>query len=255
MSFGVPVKASKFKRLSLTSKTPSIVKKRVEMEEEEIVVKHIPQLVVEESTTEDEQKDNITDVIIPEEEDEEDALEAFMSTVDTEIKELESADAIQLEIQAKNLTSKKLQEWLDQEIEGDEEPEPEIEINYQEIMVAAADQVRKKDMLDTDHSTVEYEEFRKDFYKEPPDVAIMTQKEADDRRIELDGIKVRGKRCPKPVERWSQFGNPPGVDDVIKKILKYERPSPIQAQAIPAIMSGRDVIGTARTGSGKVKIY
>ena len=38
--------------------------------------------------------------------------------------------------------------------------------------------------------------------------------------------------------------------DVIKK-LGYTGPTPIQAQAIPAIMSGRDVIGVAKTGSGK----
>lgn len=38
--------------------------------------------------------------------------------------------------------------------------------------------------------------------------------------------------------------------DVIKK-LNYTAPTPIQAQAIPAIMSGRDVIGVAKTGSGK----
>lgn len=31
----------------------------------------------------------------------------------------------------------------------------------------------------------------------------------------------------------------------------YEKPTPIQAQAIPAIMSGRDLIGIAKTGSGK----
>ena len=38
--------------------------------------------------------------------------------------------------------------------------------------------------------------------------------------------------------------------DVIKR-LNYAAPTSIQAQAIPAIMSGRDVIGVAKTGSGK----
>lgn len=38
--------------------------------------------------------------------------------------------------------------------------------------------------------------------------------------------------------------------DVIKK-HGWSAPTPIQAQAIPAIMSGRDVIGVAKTGSGK----
>ena len=38
--------------------------------------------------------------------------------------------------------------------------------------------------------------------------------------------------------------------EVIKR-LGYEEPTSIQAQAIPAIMSGRDVIGVAKTGSGK----
>lgn len=38
--------------------------------------------------------------------------------------------------------------------------------------------------------------------------------------------------------------------DVIKR-LGYTAPTSIQAQAIPAIMSGRDVIGVAKTGSGK----
>ena len=35
------------------------------------------------------------------------------------------------------------------------------------------------------------------------------------------------------------------------KNLNYVAPTAIQAQAVPAIMSGRDVIGVAKTGSGK----
>lgn len=42
--------------------------------------------------------------------------------------------------------------------------------------------------------------------------------------------------------------------DVIKK-LGFTAPTPIQSQAIPAIMSGRDVIGVAKTGSGKTVAF
>lgn len=31
----------------------------------------------------------------------------------------------------------------------------------------------------------------------------------------------------------------------------YENPTPIQAQAIPAILEGRDVMAAAQTGTGK----
>ncbi|GAB1224606.1 hypothetical protein ENUP19_0211G0001, partial [Entamoeba nuttalli] len=42
--------------------------------------------------------------------------------------------------------------------------------------------------------------------------------------------------------------------DVIKA-LKYEKPSPVQRQAIPVIMSGYDAIVCAKTGSGKTLAY
>lgn len=59
-----------------------------------------------------------------------------------------------------------------------------------------------------DHSRVKYESFRKAFYHPPPDVADMTEDDADLLRLALDGIKIRGVDCPKPVTKWSHCGLP-----------------------------------------------
>lgn len=109
---------------------------------------------------------------------------------------------------------------------------------------------KKKDIPTVHHEKVEYEPFRKKFYTEPSDLAQMPEEEAANLRLELDGIKVRGVEVPKPVQKWSQCGLGVQTLDVVDK-LGYESLTSIQSQAIPAIMSGRDVIGVAKTGSGK----
>ncbi|WP_366525317.1 DEAD/DEAH box helicase, partial [Propioniciclava sp.] len=37
--------------------------------------------------------------------------------------------------------------------------------------------------------------------------------------------------------------------------LGYEAPSPIQADTIPALLAGRDVMGLAQTGTGKTAAF
>lgn len=109
---------------------------------------------------------------------------------------------------------------------------------------------KKKDIPVVNHAKIQYQPFRRNFYSEPVDMADWTEEEVANLRMELDNIKVRGVDVPKPVQKWAQCGLGVQVLDVIQK-LGYDAPTSIQAQAIPAIMSGRDVIGVAKTGSGK----
>nr|MBX2849976.1 DEAD/DEAH box helicase [Acidiferrobacterales bacterium] len=46
-------------------------------------------------------------------------------------------------------------------------------------------------------------------------------------------------------------------DDLLKSITEqgYERPSPIQAEAIPPLLEGRDLLGQAQTGTGKTAAF
>ncbi|KAJ5137898.1 Pre-mRNA-processing ATP-dependent RNA helicase prp5 [Penicillium atrosanguineum] len=117
-------------------------------------------------------------------------------------------------------------------------------------VLAMANKKKKKEIPTIDHKKIEYEPFRRKFYNEPSHLADMTEEETVNLRLELDGIKVRGLDIPKPVQKWSQCGLGVQTLEVVDK-LGYEGLTSIQAQAIPAIMSGRDVIGVAKTGSGK----
>ncbi|KAK9701196.1 pre-mRNA processing RNA-helicase, partial [Basidiobolus ranarum] len=182
-----------------------------------------------------------------EEDDEIDPLDAFMMDVTAEVQKLSKEDQKKARMvnskhsQKVDFFSQNNNDSSDGESSGSE---PE------DILALAAKKMKKKDIAAVDHSQVSYEPFRKDFYIEPPELADMTPEQVDILRVELDGIKIRGVNCPKPIKKWTHCGLPVGCHEIIKK-LKFDAPTPIQAQAMPAIMSGRDVIGVAKTGSGK----
>ncbi|KAK6146970.1 hypothetical protein DH2020_017882 [Rehmannia glutinosa] len=104
-----------------------------------------------------------------------------------------------------------------------------------------------------DHSKIDYAPFRKNFYIEAKEISRMTSEEVASYRKQLE-LKIHGKDVPKPVKTWHQTGLSTKILDAIKK-LNYEKPMPIQAQALPIIMSGRDCIGIAKTGSGKTLAF
>ncbi|CAG8067000.1 unnamed protein product [Penicillium salamii] len=123
-----------------------------------------------------------------------------------------------------------------------------------DVLAMAAAKKKKREIPVVDHAKLQYEPFRKEFYTEPSHLAEMTEEEVANLRLELDGIKLRGSCIPTPVQKWSQCGLGVQTLDVITK-LGYENLTSIQAQAIPTIMSGRDVIGVAKTGSGKTAAF
>lgn len=104
-----------------------------------------------------------------------------------------------------------------------------------------------------DHNRTYYPKVNKFFYNEHVEVFKMSPFQTTELRASLD-IKVEGKEVPKPVCSFAHFGFPEKLMKVIRK-QRFEQPTPIQCQSIPAVLSGRDVIGLAETGSGKTAAF
>ncbi|CAH8674216.1 unnamed protein product [Schistosoma rodhaini] len=116
-------------------------------------------------------------------------------------------------------------------------------------------QLQKKDKLQPiDHSKIEYFPFRKSFYVEVPELAKMSKEDVKAYRASLENIRVRGRECPKPLRNWVQAGISSRLLACLKR-NNFDKPTPIQCQALPVIMSGRDMIGIAKTGSGKTLAF
>lgn len=126
--------------------------------------------------------------------------------------------------------------------------------DLQSMSSALSNQSKLKQVRSVRLEDVTFRPFQKRFYIEVPELSQMSSEEVDAYREVLEGIKVRGKNCPKPIKSWAQAGLSRRVMEVLHK-HNYIKPTPIQAQGIPAIMSGRDVIGIAKTGSGKTLAF
>ncbi|WWD15835.1 pre-mRNA-processing ATP-dependent RNA helicase PRP5 [Kwoniella shandongensis] len=187
-------------------------------------------------------KEDVKVVAKEKEEEEEDPLDAFMRENVQQVVDVNAADAKRLGLRTAG-----------DESDNEEEVKVATEDKLAEaeaLLQQAAAKSRKKDLPTPDHSKIDYEPFQKAFYHPPLEVMEMDEEEAELLRLEMDGIKIRGTDAPRPVKNWGAFGLPTGCLDVIRR-HGWETPTSIQAQAIPAIMSGRDVIGIAKTGSGK----
>ncbi|XP_062215822.1 DEAD-box ATP-dependent RNA helicase 24 [Phragmites australis] len=104
-----------------------------------------------------------------------------------------------------------------------------------------------------DHSTIEYDAFNKDFYEEKLSISGMSEQEVADYMKSL-AIRVSGFDVPRPIKNFEDCGFPVPLMNAIAK-QGYEKPTTIQCQALPIVLSGRDIIGIAKTGSGKTAAF
>ncbi|XP_062143248.1 DEAD-box ATP-dependent RNA helicase 24 [Alnus glutinosa] len=104
-----------------------------------------------------------------------------------------------------------------------------------------------------DHSEIDYEPFNKDFYEEKDSISGMSEQDVAEYQKSL-AIRVSGFDVPRPIKTFEESGFSLQLMSAIKK-QGYEKPTSIQCQAFPVVLSGRDIIGIAKTGSGKTAAF
>nr|OQO20375.1 hypothetical protein B0A51_09962 [Rachicladosporium sp. CCFEE 5018] len=181
--------------------------------------------------------DKPADTVMEDAEEEDDPLDAFMST-----------------LQAPKSRRVPVKQEAQVYLSHDDEAELDAIGDKSDDIAAMMKKNKKKDIGTVDHAKQNYADFRKNFYSESVEIAEMDDTEVAELHGELDNITVKGPNPPKPIQKFPQGGFGAQILEVIRE-LKFEKPSSIQAQALPAIMSGRDTIGVAKTGSGKTMAF
>ncbi|XP_065507362.1 ATP-dependent RNA helicase DDX42 [Caloenas nicobarica] len=104
-----------------------------------------------------------------------------------------------------------------------------------------------------DHSEIEYPPFEKNFYDEHEEITTLTPQQVVELRHKLN-LRVSGAAPPRPASSFAHFGFDEQLMHQIRK-SEYTQPTPIQCQGVPVALSGRDMIGIAKTGSGKTAAF
>ena len=81
----------------------------------------------------------------------------------------------------------------------------------------------------------------------------MTEQDVSEYRKSL-AIRVSGFDVPRPVKTFEDCGFSAEIMKAISR-QAYEKPTSIQCQAFPIVLSGRDIIGIAKTGSGNTAAF
>ncbi|XP_042360667.1 ATP-dependent RNA helicase DDX42 isoform X1 [Plectropomus leopardus] len=197
---------------------------------------------------------------------EDDPLDAFMAEVENQAakdmrkleekeKEKKSAKGIRDDIEeedeqeayfrymAENPTAGLTQEEEDENIDYDSDGNP-IPSATKKIILP---------LPPIDHSEIDYPPFEKNFYNEHEELSNLTGAQVLELRHKLN-LRVSGAAPPKPCTSFAHFNFDEQLMHQIRK-SEYTQPTPIQCQGVPIALSGRDMIGIAKTGSGKTAAF
>ena len=101
--------------------------------------------------------------------------------------------------------------------------------------------------------TVASDNENKSYYKEHPFIAELSMSRVDGIRTNLK-IKVKGDNISKPILEFQHCQLSETLNDNLTR-SGYITPTPVQMQVIPLVLSSRDVLACAQTGSGKTAAF
>jgi ATP-dependent RNA helicase DDX41 len=123
------------------------------------------------------------------------------------------------------------------------------------ILLKEANQVQTNALQSSEEIAdgVKYTDSLKTSWWPPKYIGDRTDEENDEVRKKWH-IIVEGQNIAPPIKSFKEMKFPKCILDSLQQ-KGINRPTPIQVQAIPVILSGRDCIGIAFTGSGKTLTF
>ncbi|CAI9535976.1 unnamed protein product [Staurois parvus] len=197
---------------------------------------------------------------------EEDPLEAFMAEVEDQAardlrkledrdKEKKNARGIRDDIEEEDDQEAYFRYMAENPTAGliPEEEEDNLEYDSDGNPIASTAKRVIDPLPPIDHSEIEYPPFEKNFYEEHEEITALTPQQVVELRHKLN-LRVSGAAPPRSLSSFAHFGFDEQLMHQIRK-SEYTQPTPIQCQGVPVALSGRDMIGIAKTGSGKTAAF
>ncbi|XP_061761497.1 ATP-dependent RNA helicase DDX42 isoform X1 [Nerophis ophidion] len=192
---------------------------------------------------------------------EDDPLDAFMAEVENQaakdIKKIEekAAKGIRDDIEEEDEQEAYFRYMAENPTAGLTLEEEEEDVDYDSDGNPIAPTTKKiiMPLPPIDHSEIDYPPFEKNFYNEHEELSILTGTQVVELRQKLN-LRVSGAAPPKPCTSFAHFSFDEQLMHQIRK-SEFTQPTPIQCQGVPIAMSGRDMIGIAKTGSGKTAAF